>query len=208
MEDWALSARGTRRPWRAYSRQTGRSRASGCCAVDAGTPIPSVPSYPLTPFASQPQPTFFFHTQRRTARRRQRDGEREQTLTCGLIRTKSINMTTKSCSTYLSQKLPHARHTVSRMLCPLAPAAPEYSVHSVSTGCRHSMQMGIFLPFACPARQSSCLGVMAGTVTWARSSSWRLEGFILSVDFEAVPTVHNTKLALSLAGLASGMVAY
>lgn len=64
--------------------------------------------------------------------------------TCGLIRTKSMNSTTKSCSTYLSQKLPHLRHTVSRMLCPLdLSPAPEYEVHSVLTGCRHSMQMGI-----------------------------------------------------------------
>lgn len=55
-----------------------------------------------------------------------------------------MNSTTKSCSTYLSQKLPHFRHTVSRMLCPLdLSPAPEYEVHSVLTGCRHSMQMGI-----------------------------------------------------------------
>ena len=55
-----------------------------------------------------------------------------------------MNSTTKSCSTYLSQKRPHLRHTVSLMLCPLdlSPAA-EYCVHSVLTGCRHSMQMGI-----------------------------------------------------------------
>lgn len=70
-----------------------------------------------------------------------------------------MNMTTKSCSTYLSQKLPHARHTVSRMLCPLAPAAPEYSVHNVSTGCRHSMQIGILLPLAMSARAGLIRGV-------------------------------------------------
>lgn len=68
-------------------------------------------------------------------------------LTCGLMRTKSINSTTKSCSTYLSQNRPHRRHTVSRMLWPLdLSSAPEYCVHSVLTGCRHSMQMGIVSP--------------------------------------------------------------
>src|SRR3569833_1011812 len=61
------------------------------------------------------------------------------------MRTRSMNSTTKSCSTYLSQKRPQFLHTVSRMLCPLVLSpAPEYCVHSVLTGCRHSMQMGIF----------------------------------------------------------------
>ncbi len=38
-----------------------------------------------------------------------------------------MKSTTKSCSTYLSQKRPHLRQTVRRMLCPvdLSPA-PEY----------------------------------------------------------------------------------
>ena len=55
-----------------------------------------------------------------------------------------MNRTTKSCSTYLSQKLPQFLHTVSRMLCPLdLSPAPEYCVQSVLTGCRHSIQMGM-----------------------------------------------------------------
>lgn len=55
-----------------------------------------------------------------------------------------MNSTTKSCSTYLSQKRPQFLHTVSRILWPLdGSPAPEYWVHSVLTGCRHSMQIGI-----------------------------------------------------------------
>lgn len=64
--------------------------------------------------------------------------------TWGFMSTRSIKSTTKSCSTYLSQNWPQLRHTVRRMLCPLALSpAPEYCVQSVLTGYRHSMQMGI-----------------------------------------------------------------
>ena len=57
-----------------------------------------------------------------------------------------MKSTTKSCSTYLSQKRPQFLHTVNRMLCPLdLSPVPEYCVHSVLTGCRHSMQMAILI---------------------------------------------------------------
>lgn len=134
-----------------HPRRTGRSCALGCCAVNAGTPSLSAPSRTLILEPTSIDPAHRTDEQERTSGK--------QTLTCGLIRTKSMNMTTKSCSTYLSQKLPHARHTVSRMLCPLAPAAPEYSVHSVSTGCRHSMQIGILLSLATSTRAGLVRGV-------------------------------------------------
>lgn len=63
--------------------------------------------------------------------------------TCGLINTRSMKSTTKSCSTYLSQKRPQFLHTVSRMLCP-PDLSPAPSRQSVFTGWRHSMQIGIF----------------------------------------------------------------
>lgn len=64
--------------------------------------------------------------------------------TCGFMRTRSMKSTTKSCSTYLSQKLPHFRQTVRRIKCPFdLSSAPEYWVHRVLTGYRHSIQIGI-----------------------------------------------------------------
>jgi hypothetical protein len=49
--------------------------------------------------------------------------------TCGLISTRSMNSTTKSCSTYLSQKRPQFLQTVRRTPWPLdRSSAPEYSV--------------------------------------------------------------------------------
>lgn len=76
--------------------------------------------------------------------REQRVAQRRIKHTCGLINTRSMNCTTKSCSTYLSQNFPQFLHTVSRTPWPLLlSSAPEYSVYSVLTGYRHSMQMGI-----------------------------------------------------------------
>ena len=70
--------------------------------------------------------------------------------TCGLIKTRSMKSTTKSCSTYLSQNRPQFLQTVSRILWPLdLSPAPEYCVHSVLTGCRHSIQMGIWKYLRC-----------------------------------------------------------
>lgn len=70
--------------------------------------------------------------------------ERLGKITWGLMSTRSINRTTKSCSTYLSQKDPQFLHTVSRTPWPVdLSSAPEYSVYSVFTGYRHSMQIGI-----------------------------------------------------------------
>lgn len=64
--------------------------------------------------------------------------------TCGLINTKSINKTTKSCSTYLSAKCLQRGHCVRRTPFPNdRSSALEYSVYRVLTGYRHSMQMGI-----------------------------------------------------------------
>lgn len=66
--------------------------------------------------------------------------------TCVLINTKSINSTTKSCSTYLSANFLQRGHCVKRTPLPSArSSAFEYSVYSVLTGYRHSMQMGIAL---------------------------------------------------------------
>ena len=76
-----------------------------------------------------------------------------------MIRTRSMKSTTKSCSTYLSQNRPQFLHTVSRMLCPLdGSPAPEYCVHSVLTGCRHSMQIGMV--FSCSASSSGRTDLM------------------------------------------------
>lgn len=59
-------------------------------------------------------------------RRRRPRGHRH---TCGLINTRSMNKTTKSCSTYLSQKRPQFLHTVSRTPWPLdRSSARVYSV--------------------------------------------------------------------------------
>jgi hypothetical protein len=71
-----------------------------------------------------------------------------QSRTCGLIKTRSINMTTKSCSTYLSQNRPQFLQTVRRMLWP-PDLPPPPSRQSVLTGCRHSMQMGMASVFVC-----------------------------------------------------------
>jgi hypothetical protein len=76
----------------------------------------------------------------------QKAKNKEQTLTCGLIKTRSMKSTTKSCSTYLSQKRPQLRHTVRRIF-ELASPAPEYCVQRVRTGCRHSIQIGIVFSF-------------------------------------------------------------
>lgn len=66
--------------------------------------------------------------------------------TCGFMRTKSMNMTTKSCSMYLSAKRLHRGHCVNRTPLPSArSSALLYEVYSVLTGARHSMQIGIVL---------------------------------------------------------------
>lgn len=55
--------------------------------------------------------------------------------TCGLIKTKSMNSTTKSCSTYLSANFLQRGHCVRRTPLPSArSSAFEYSVYSVFTG--------------------------------------------------------------------------
>ena len=70
-----------------------------------------------------------------------------------------MKSTTKSCSTYLSQKRPQFLHTVKRMLCPLdLSPVPEYCVHSVFTGYRHSMQMAMLDGSTCGRRvRGSCV---------------------------------------------------
>lgn len=104
-------------------------------------------------------------------------------LTWGLIRTKSIKSTTKSCSTYLSQKRPQLRHTVSRILCPLALSpAPEYAVQSVLTGCLHSMQIGILPRYQIAYKKCELISDLtvcrlANTISWPvmNSESWCLK---------------------------------
>ena len=66
--------------------------------------------------------------------------------TCGFMSTKSMKITTKSCSTYLSAKRLQRGHCVRRTPFPSArSSALLYVVYSVFTGARHSMQIGIAL---------------------------------------------------------------
>jgi len=66
------------------------------------------------------------------------------TPTCGLIKTRSMNKTTKSCSTYLSAKRLQRGHCVSRTPFPRAlSSALLYVVYKVLMGHRHSMHIGI-----------------------------------------------------------------
>lgn len=64
--------------------------------------------------------------------------------TSGLINTKSINKTTKSCSTYLSAKPLQFGHCVRRTPLPRArSSALEYVVYSTGMGWRQEMHIGI-----------------------------------------------------------------